>query len=82
MGKTIVISSHILAELEEVCTDVAIMEAGKLFASGAPREILRQLGGARSVRVRFADGNVETHSVADDVGTERAAATTLVDEEP
>jgi len=66
MGKTIVISSHILAELEEVCSDVAIMEAGKLLASGPPREILQQLGGARTVRVRYADGLVETHTVADD----------------
>ena len=32
MGKTIIISSHILAELEEMCTDVAIMEAGRLLA--------------------------------------------------
>lgn len=66
MGKTIVISSHILAELEEVCTDVAIMEAGKLLAAGPPRQILSQLGGARSVRVRFTDGADETFTVADD----------------
>ena len=31
------ISSHILPELQEVCTDVAIMEAGRLLAAGAPR---------------------------------------------
>ena len=66
MGKTIIISSHILAELEEVCTDVAIMEAGKLLAAGPPRQILNQLGGARSVRVRFAEGTDETFMVADD----------------
>ena len=47
MGKTIIISSHILAELEQVCTDVAIMEAGRLLAAGPPREILRTLGGGR-----------------------------------
>jgi len=66
MGKTILISSHILAELEEVCTDVAIMEAGRLLAAGPPREILQQLGGARRVRVRFSDGTVTTYPVADD----------------
>lgn len=71
MGKTIVISSHILAELEEVCSDVAIMEAGRLLASGPPREILQRLGGSRRVRVRFADGVTETHAVADD--TEQSA---------
>ncbi len=71
MGKTIIISSHILAELEEMCTDVAIMEAGRLLAAGPPREILQQLGGARTVRVRFADGAAESFTVADD--TEQAS---------
>lgn len=66
LGKTIVISSHILAELEEMCTDVAIMEAGRLLASGPPRDILQKLGGARSVQVRFSNGDVETFTVADD----------------
>ena len=66
LGKTIIVSSHILAELEEMCTAVAIMEAGKLLASGTPRQILDQLGAARTVVVRFADGSSETFPVADD----------------
>ena len=66
MGKTIIISSHILAELEEMCSDVAIMEAGKLLAAGPPRQILERLGGSRTVRVRFADATSESFSVADD----------------
>jgi ABC-2 type transport system ATP-binding protein len=65
MGKTIIVSSHILAELEEMCTDVAIMEAGRLLASGPPRHILDRLGGTRTVRVRFADAATETFTVAD-----------------
>ena len=35
MGKTIVISSHILADLEEICSDIAIIEEGKVVWSGA-----------------------------------------------
>ncbi|CAN5569293.1 ABC transporter ATP-binding protein [soil metagenome] len=66
MGKTVIVSSHILAELEEMCTEVAIMEAGKLLASGPPRRILDELGRARSVVVRFADGSTESFTVADD----------------
>lgn len=66
MGKTIIVSSHILAELEEMCTEVAIMEAGKLLASGSPRQIMDQLGRAKSVSVRFTDGETETFTVADD----------------
>ena len=34
MGKTIVISSHILADLEEICTDIAIIEHGQVVWSG------------------------------------------------
>ncbi len=63
MGKTIIISSHILAELEEVCSHVAIMEAGRLLASGPPRQILDQLGGSRTLRVRYVDGTIETFVV-------------------
>jgi len=66
MGKTIIISSHILAELEEMCTEVAIIEAGRLLASGPPRQILDTLGTARAVNVRFGDGTTETFNVADD----------------
>lgn len=65
MGKTIVISSHILAEMAELCTEVGIMEHGRMRASGAPERILEQLGGGRRVAVRFADGTTETHTVED-----------------
>ncbi len=39
MGKTILISSHILADLEEICTDVAIIEQGKVVWSGSLRDV-------------------------------------------
>lgn len=70
MGKTIIISSHILAELEQVCTDVAIMEAGRLLAAGAPSEILERLGGGRVMQVRFADGSEEQFTVVDEAEQE------------
>jgi ABC-2 type transport system ATP-binding protein len=35
MGKTVLISSHILADLEEICTDVAIIELGKVVWAGS-----------------------------------------------
>jgi ABC-2 type transport system ATP-binding protein len=66
MGKTVLISSHILPELQEVCTDVAIMEGGRLLAAGAPRDILQRLGGARRVVARLAGGEERTYTVADD----------------
>ena len=39
MGKTIVISSHILADLEEICSDICIMEAGSAVLSGSIDEL-------------------------------------------
>ncbi|NOX29642.1 MAG: ABC transporter ATP-binding protein [Actinobacteria bacterium] len=66
MGKTIIVSSHILSELQEICTHVGIVEAGKLLASGPPREILERLGGQRAVKVRFADGTEEDFLVDDE----------------
>lgn len=66
MGKTIVISSHILAELEEMCTHVAIMEAGEVLAVGEPRDLQRQLEGGRRVEVRLAGGETLAYTVHDD----------------
>jgi ABC-2 type transport system ATP-binding protein len=54
MGKTILISSHILSELEEVCSDITILEAGKLVAQGSPGEIASGLAVARRLRIRSA----------------------------
>jgi ABC-2 type transport system ATP-binding protein len=59
MGKTILISSHILSELQEICSHVAIMEAGKLVTQGSPAEILTGLALARRVRIRTAPGATE-----------------------
>jgi len=42
MGKTILLSSHILSDLAELCDSVAIMEKGQLVASGALEDILHK----------------------------------------
>ncbi|MGH9183316.1 MAG: ABC transporter ATP-binding protein [Acidimicrobiales bacterium] len=66
MGRTVIISSHILAELEELCTEVAIMEAGRLLATGSPHQIRAQLGRGRTVQVRLAGGEERSYQVASD----------------
>jgi ABC-2 type transport system ATP-binding protein len=48
MGKTIFLSSHILAELADVCTSVAILERGRLVVSGPISDIARRLETARA----------------------------------
>jgi ABC-2 type transport system ATP-binding protein len=54
MGKTIMISSHILSELEEICDHVGIIEQGRLVFSGTMEEIRLRMGIADKVKVRVA----------------------------
>jgi ABC-2 type transport system ATP-binding protein len=55
MGKTILVSSHILHELGQFCTRIGIIEAGKLVAQGSLAEIYRKLDLQRVVHVQFAN---------------------------
>ncbi|CAA9299577.1 MAG: Efflux ABC transporter, ATP-binding protein [uncultured Chloroflexia bacterium] len=52
MGKTIVLSSHILSELAEVCTVLGIIRSGTLVASGTLDEVRRTLGSTNRLRIR------------------------------
>ncbi len=65
MGKTVLVSSHILTELQEVCTHVGIMEAGRLLASGSPAEILDQTRVRERVLAVFDDGTTEEFDLVD-----------------
>lgn len=55
MGKTILISSHILHELAELCNTVGIIERGKLLFSGSVAQAVERAGLARVVRLSVAD---------------------------
>ena len=55
MGKTIIISSHILHELAELCTTVGIIEKGKLLIHGALDDILRQVKVGTRVHVQVTE---------------------------
>jgi ABC-2 type transport system ATP-binding protein len=43
MGRTVLISSHILTEMADFCTSIGILEEGRLLASGRVADILEQL---------------------------------------
>jgi ABC-2 type transport system ATP-binding protein len=50
------ISSHILTELAEMCTHIAIIERGHLLASGDVQKILRSLQPHRTLELRVLEG--------------------------
>lgn len=53
MGKTILISSHILTELADCCTSIGIIERGQMLMSGPIEEVYRRIRRNRIVEVRF-----------------------------
>jgi len=63
MGKTIMISSHILSELAELCDRFGIIERGRLIFDGTLDEIRRRMGLQNKVRVRVADRPEEAAAV-------------------
>jgi ABC-2 type transport system ATP-binding protein len=52
MGKTIFFSSHILSEVADICTSIAILEAGNLITYGDMEEMKRKLRPHRLIQVR------------------------------
>lgn len=53
MGKTILISSHILHELAQLCTRIGIIETGKMVVQGTLEEIYAAIGLMRLVHVQL-----------------------------
>jgi ABC-2 type transport system ATP-binding protein len=54
MGKTILISSHILPELEELCTWVGFIDNGRMAASGPMEEVRDRVTTGRRIRIELA----------------------------
>jgi ABC-2 type transport system ATP-binding protein len=57
MGKTILISSHILHELAHLCTRIGIIETGEMVAQGSLEEIYHKLKLMRVVHVQLIDAD-------------------------
>jgi len=56
MGKTILISSHILTELADCCTSIGIIERGQLLMHGPIDEVYRKIRGNRIIEIKFIEG--------------------------
>jgi len=55
MGKTVLISSHILPELSELCDSLTIIDRGKQVFSGTVDELSKHMNGTAPVQIRLAD---------------------------
>lgn len=52
MGKTIVISSHILSELSEMCNSIGIMNRGQLMTAGKIEDVMQHFAGSSKLHIR------------------------------
>jgi len=59
LGKTILVSSHILHELAQFCSHIGIVEAGQMVACGSLADIYRALNLRRTVHIQLANGTPE-----------------------
>ena len=55
-GRTILLTTHYMAEAEQLCDRVAIMDHGKMVAAGTPRELTAKLGADAYPRIHDVGG--------------------------
>lgn len=73
LGKTILISSHILHELTDMCDTIGIIENGRMLISGQVKDILSQAKGMGIIRINLLGQHQETsnylkrHQLVNDV---------------
>ena len=63
-GATVLLSTHLLAEVEETCSRVLILSRGRVAAQGTVSEVSRQAAAPRSGRLRVPREHVETAMAA------------------
>ncbi len=63
-GKTILLSSHYLEEVDALASEMAIMDCGTVIAKGSPEELKKELGGDRvTLRVKEFSNEVESEQI-------------------
>ena len=56
IDKTIIISSHILSELAEMCTTIGIIDHGQMMVKGTVDEIMTRLNTSNPLQIRIVEG--------------------------
>jgi ABC-2 type transport system ATP-binding protein len=52
-GRTIIMSSHILSDMDELCDTVSVTHGGKIPFTGTPAQLRQQMGGTHSLETAF-----------------------------
>lgn len=66
MGKTIVISSHILSELSEMCNSIGIMDHGNLVAAGRIEDVMKSVFGGNQLIITLDEGRETAVRIANE----------------
>ena len=73
MGKTILISSHILPELADLCTSIGILEHGEMVFQGSVRDALRRARVGTTVHVITPDDQEKARQILEKLKGVQAA---------
>ena len=68
MGKTILVSSHILPELADICNKIGIIEQGVLHVNGTVEEVMKQVRADVVLNVKVSDRQVEAANFLEAMG--------------
>ena len=71
MEKTILISSHIVPEVEELCTWIGVIDRGRMVEVGPKADVLRRTSSARRLRLELANADADTLATAQKRVSER-----------
>ncbi len=81
LGKTLIISSHILSELGEMSTSIGIIERGKLFYSGTMKDALTRGRGGERIQIALGEGSAAPELVKSSVEKDSRVARVLMNVE-
>lgn len=62
-GKTLIVSSHMLSDLSEICTNIGIIEEGRLLLNGSMEDIMKTIEDTNPIRVSILNGTRDAMNV-------------------
>lgn len=62
---SVILSTHIMQEVEAICDRIVLIDQGKIRAEGTPAEISRMVGGKQVIEIAFEDNNIDISTLND-----------------